>query len=399
MKLSSFLIALSISGNLFAFEYKFDCSRGRLRSFDSVDAEDSVECKNYLKLGFAKCFDSAKRNPDSKSLLLHISTPLDGYYSSKESSHYVKARFSEIIRTALVNNVDPYLALAIAMLEAPPTKERESKDFGLIGYSSSYGVIPIDAIGFADFLSCETQAIKGLDLRRLNAPKVKRKIVIDAGAPEVQLCLMDFGSGGAPLMRTNCTTKSTDCCQPAQIKGIDPTKACDSVSDQKRYQILSVAAGSYMRDRFQYGFRVKANEIEDPVQKLAMVAQAYNGYGKFGVTEKYIINKCLNKLDLGKSPVYGAGASDLMLNSLMANSEVREMVSAEMKAAKVSAPVSYLCQAYGKEGSHQISGYAFSDYSQKLLADRRNCPTKSYGLKGTGPRVPNAETTKVLSTE
>ncbi len=401
MKLGSFLIFLSVSVNLWAFEYKFDCEKGRLKSFESVEAAaDSEECKSYLKLGFQKCFDSAKRKSDPKSPHVTISTPIDGYYSSKENSTYVKKRLADIVRTAITNNTDPYLALAIAMLEAPPTQNRENTDFGLIGYSSSYGVLPIDAIGFADFVGCESQAIKGLSLRRINAPKVKRKIIIDAGAPEVRLCLMDFGSGNAPLIKTNCTPDATPCCQTAQLKGITSTKACDTLPDQQRYQILNQAAGVYMKDRFQYALNTVAKDIEDPAKKMAMVAQAYNGYGKFGVTEKaFSSNKCLNKLDLGKTPVYGAGASDLMLNSLMANSEVRELVAGELKALKRSAPVSYLCQAYGANDSHTISGYAFADYSQSLMADRPQCPTKTYAIKGSGPRTIDAKPASAQGTE
>jgi hypothetical protein len=399
MKFSSFLIGIFISFNVLAFDYNFDCTQGRLKSFTSAPADDSMDCKNYLKLGFAKCFDSAKRNPDPKSPYMQISTPIDGYYSSKESSTYVKAKISEIIKIAVNSQTDPYMAVAIAMLEAPPTKERGAMENDLIGYGQFYGVLPIDAIGFADFLGCEAQAMsKTTGIRRLNAPKSKQPLIIDEGAPEISLCQMDIRTGNAPHVKTNCTTQYTDCCRPARMK-VTSTKVCDSLPGEKLKQVLNASVGNYMQSRFQYAFKNKASHISDPAEKLAMAAQSYNGYGKYGVTEKTFQNKCLNRVDFSQTPIYGAGASDLMLNSVMANSEVREMVAAELKKAKQSSPVSYLCQAYGREGSHSISGFAFSDYSQKLLDGRPNCPAKTYALKGSGPRVPTTETTKAQSTD
>ena len=103
--------------------------------------------------------------------------------------------------------------------------------------------------------------------------------------------------------------------------------------------ILSMAAASYIKGRFQYAAKEKAAKINDPAMKLSIVAQSFNGYGKFGVSEKTMgIKHCLNNFDFSQKPLYGAGAAELMLNSFLANSNIRDMVAVELKKEKKIEP-------------------------------------------------------------
>jgi len=83
---------------------------------------------------------------------------------------------------------------------------------------------------------------------------------------------------------------------------------------------------------------------------------------------------------MGTKPVYGAGTSEIMMNSLMNNSEIQNMVTDSLKASKIPHADSYLCASYGS-GTHTVSGYAFTNLLDGYLGDRKACPRYSNKIK------------------
>jgi hypothetical protein len=110
----------------------------------------------------------------------------------------------------------------------------------------------------------------------------------------------------------------------------------------------------------------KIHSRADKGLSISSAIQAYNGTGVINRTEK-IKNSCLSGLDMGKTPVYGAKVADLMVNSIMNNSEIQEMI--RQAAAEFRAPVrSLFCEKMGK-GTHSILAESFLKEQRKYLLE------------------------------
>jgi hypothetical protein len=103
--------------------------------------------------------------------------------------------------------------------------------------------------------------------------------------------------------------------------------------------------------------------------------QTYNGLGTVGKTEGFG-NNCLEGMNFGQQPYYGARVADLMLNSVMPNKEIYALVQTMSQTLKKSTP-SLFCQKLGA-GPHAMSSSQFFDQQRAFLlngsaARRSNC--------------------------
>ena len=391
MKRNNLLAALLILmvQNSFAYEYQITCADKKLTKFDSLVIDQSTdECKAFISNGFLECFDSRKPN---KSLdLMTLATPNDHYYKSKESTRYSRKAIQDIIDAAIKAGNDPYLTLSIVITENPPVVAQNKVAFDSTAmYAENYGRIPLDTIAVADTMGCErvNTGYGQNGLMELKSPFKLKKIVLETVGVEKTVCMNGtFTAGESAQYFISDKPADDECCMKVRASAADfkslPNRDDDSENDSRfraiRSKILDALAQKYMSARFNAAHDRAAGE-KLPQSKMAMVAQAYNGYGVFGASEG-VSNRCLQKIKMGVTPVYGAGTSEIMLNSLMNNSEVQGMVADSLKKNKVAHPVSHLCASYGA-GIHKVDGYTFTNLLEGYIGDRKTCPNVTNKIK------------------
>lgn len=387
MKLSNFLcIVFTVSTTqavVAAYRYDLRCQDKKIVWLNTGEKPPpSSDCQTFLKNGFSKCYDTRK-TPASPNAIT-ISAPNDQYYSSKESDKYDRRAIQEVIRTAVLAGNDPYLALSLVVVENPPMVDSVKDDL----YSRAYGHIPIDKIGIADVFNCDAQ-IESYNSQKSMKTYINkgelREFNIDPREPQRIICLTPGAKvGSAPAFGVLRVPNEKYCCSKIRIKM--NTQIADHESSRR---LRSYLANEYIEKRFKTGVK-RAEKMDTPAEKMATIAQAYNGYGTFGATEK-MKNSCLTRVDMGKTPVYGSGVSETMLNSLMNNSEIKKMIDDATRSVGQK-PSSYLCQAYG-DGDHKISGTAFIALQKRYIGSRPHCPRHTYALKGAA-RVEQATSSR-----
>lgn len=387
MKLSSLLCSavLLFSTSVVSAAYKYDlrCQDKKMVWLNTGEKPPpSSECQTFLKNGFAKCYDTKKAPSAANTITL--STPNDQYYKSKESDKYDRKAIQEIIHSAVISGNDPYLALSLVIIENPPLVDSPHDD----DYARSYGNIPIDKIGIADVFNCDAQQ-ESFDSKKSIKTYINkgdlREFNIDPREPQKIICLQAGAKvGSAPAFGILRTPNEKYCCAKIRIK-MNLQTADHAASKRLR----SYLANQYIEKRFKYGVG-RSQHRDSPAERMAVIAQAYNGYGTFGASEK-MKNSCLSKVDMGKTPVYGAGVSETMLNSIMNNSEIKKMVDDSTRAVGHK-PSSYLCQAYG-DGDHKISGYVYTGLLKRYIGSKAHCTRHTYAMKGL-PRVEQATTSR-----
>lgn len=389
---SILLVTLLSAQQSLAYDYSMSCADKKLTKFVSNSEQKSDDCKTFILNGFSKCFDS--RKPNQSSEMITLSTPNDQYYKSKESSRYSRKKIQGIIDSAVKAGNDPYLTLAIVVTENPPLFDDEDPS-----YAEHYGMIPLDAIGVADTFACDqVQNTYGAKEQKFKNRGPLKRFVIDVKGVDQNVCILKNTKAGhsAKFYREDRPAPD-DCCMilKADIKGYEKDKKAGLLPGLQ-VKLLDLLSHEYMKNRFAYASRRAASE-KLPQSKMAVVAQSYNGFGLFGATER-MKNQCLHKINMGKTPVYGAGTSEIMLNSLMNNSEISAMVAESLKKQRKDFPVSQLCTAYGS-GSHKLSGYSFTNLLQTFIGGRNNCPKFTNRLKDPrrGPRTQVASSSGVSS--
>jgi hypothetical protein len=80
---------------------------------------------------------------------IEITYPYQGPNKAKAGTHYDRARIERAVRLALLNGVDPNLALGILLTENAPIDSKQSEE-----YSRNYGLLPINALPAYDYLGC-----------------------------------------------------------------------------------------------------------------------------------------------------------------------------------------------------------------------------------------------------
>lgn len=373
-----FTFLLTSVSTVQAFRYSLTCESGRLTAFESFSNNSDDECNQFKKLGFEKCFDTKKKDLTSESIA--ISVPFDGYYTSRQHATYSRAKMEQIIDFAVKNEIDPYLALAFRILEYPPTQEKAKFD----AYEKMWGVIPLDGPAFADFLGCRATGIVEIPGRSgkytaFSESKLKNTLVIDPAAKEERICLENIGMGGSPHLSSGCTP-DLKCCINAKIKLVKQYNTCQGIDAGDRALLLEKSSAAYLKQRINSALKRYQTLLNDPVSIISFSTQSFNGYGKYGTTEK-MGNNCLDRMNFAITPLYGTGVGDLMLNSLMANSGVREMVNASLKKQSLKSAKSLFCDALGNSGKFSLNAGGFVRLQAQFMAERKNCPLKSYELR------------------
>lgn len=389
------LFMLLAVAKVHAFEYQISCADNKLTKFENISVNQNTdECKAFIANGFLQCFDSKKVNKSSEAITL--SMPNDHYYQNKESNRYSRKAMQAIIDSAIKAGNDPYLALSIVVTENPPLLSAKKGPFNMSSsdmYADTYGNIPLDAIAVADTMGCDRMktGYAGDSVMHLKNRGKLKQFVIDPKGVEQTVCIENrFMAGEGASFWLEKNPRPDDCCMKlkADSSGFveHPMKGNGdeviSYMDQPlKHKVLDMMAQQYMMSRFTAAQKRAAGE-RLPQTKMAMVAQSYNGYGQFGGSEP-MENRCLHKIHMGKTPVYGAGTSEIMLNSLMNNSEVQNMVSDSLNSQKMAHPVSYLCSSYGA-GSHKVGGYTFTSLLGEYIGEKKTCPRYTNKLKGLG---------------
>jgi hypothetical protein len=361
----------------------------------------------------------------------------DSHSSNRNSDQYDRAFVQRAVDLAIQHGIDPYYQLSTLIVERPPHDyAAASKVMPWRMYYDDYGIPPIDAIAAAEALGCtltsqpgQRQA-DGVIHRNYTPQGAKRVLEIDqrvepvSGRTEVRtLALLPFRTGQPPRFELIDTAPENGvegpcarlCCVryrfsagagssifPTFIEAAEPGQAgAESDPDLGRYvrrssrlkpeaeshaRITQVLAHRFKEDTWSRAGRLDfVRSQRDPFRRLALRAQAYNGYGVAGASERS--NSCMNGINGRFSPVYGSGVMDLTLNMFMSNSEIREMVeaSARRQGREVS---SVICRELGA-GAHRIDPAVFSRQQRQFLAGRPGCTPRTYQITSppTGPRT------------
>ena len=128
----------------------------------------SISCDeaNHLKSISLTAAADQSPLPHAKSgpTFISISLPYDTPYRNRTANDYDRDQLRSVVRTALKSGVDPFLAVAISVIEFPLTEKNlnsvvtqiqgSSKPFLGYDYVKRYGVLPLDAIAIYDGMGC-----------------------------------------------------------------------------------------------------------------------------------------------------------------------------------------------------------------------------------------------------
>lgn len=346
---------------------------------------------------------------------------------------YDREILTSVIRHAILAGVDPYLAMAIKVVEAPPIKNHK------IAYHEAYGHIPVDAIGAYSVAGCLPQG-RGttslIDKKAIAKLRELEKIRIaianagmdaeegDSGAEERQAeskkvdaainkLYDELGIARDPESRA-IAGNEFECFNNPECKGVlrrpkeplfldlaafpgaDPalrrtqdvcsedygaTQAASPQFSTTKPSVCCISVRSSLKEkelivatRTQLG----AKYIEDNVQSciragkksFSYCVQKFNGLGCFGCTEK-MKNDCFYRLEMAKQPIYGARVGDAMASILMTNSEINRLVERETRTLGRQ-PVSAFCMEK-KAGDVSVSAGRFLAEQKSILGGRRAC--------------------------
>ncbi|MGZ3741686.1 MAG: hypothetical protein ACXVB9_20080, partial [Bdellovibrionota bacterium] len=316
--------------------------------------------------------------------------------------------FETIAKASLAQGLDPYLAMAVVLMENDPSEELYHN------YASNYGVIPVDGYPAYSELGCladrsskEGKIVSDEDratyanarlalikggrnesiaddllndiLNRYPAeqrPFAKSDIKCDSSCPgrfvkQKKVPEFDLSGGEESVSRIFCSPKGGELVHgaPAELtpeKSIDPGRCCLTMKVPK-------AKPFYVADAYSY---LGAMEILQKVTRnlkpggdsLSFAIQRYNGLGVFGATEK-MKSDCLSGIDMRMTPVYGARTADLMVSSLMANKTLQQVVSQALADKPLP---SVLCRSKGP-GDHTIDTDEFFHEQKAYLSGRPGC--------------------------
>ena len=363
-----FLIFAPATG--LAVNYQIWCQEGSLTIFSGKSGSaDQQQCLSYKNQGMLSCGDS-KSKLQTEGLMLK--SPVDSYFSSR-GGIYSTLELRGIIRKAINEGIDPYLALAISTVENPATVGEKDR-----GYPIDYGRPPIDQTGVIGLANCHWV---GGNLE--NGDDV---------IPEFDLGHGSVREDGMPTHRSLFEV------EPNNEPGMSPfvylvgdVGAGKQRSQSQKCQIIvnhyngnysdlyGTFATAFITQKFaaarSFGF-VKG--IKDPYLKMSSIVQSYNGYGRVGRSEK-VRNSCIQGIDMKRQPLYGAGVMDLYLNMFVANSDVRNLVEQETKAMKPARVPNFLCEGLGS-GKQEINPAVFAGIQHSFLDDRSACPNHAYGF-------------------
>lgn len=342
---------------------KCDNKGGLLQVSTQATVASDVICPVYSVGGFADCLDTQKNSKDQR--YISLGSPIKSFHGiRKRSDNYLRAPIEEIILMSLERGIDPYAVLAITILENPPRPGYQS-------YSYDRGNPAIDVLTLRNMWQCSYSKRQSKRPKIFLSPaagsraiKSRRSVVCEASPP------------------------STDKWESPSLKFWEDGDDCCVVVnhfEKDEYELMKKVMGhtslSYIKKYFSIVMNSSAyKKASSDYDRIATLLQAYNGFGKLGGEEK-LPNSCLSGLRMSETPVYGAGAADIMLNFLMGNSEIRDIVDNSAALLGLDRVPSYSCQILG-EGRHQIDPLVFSKLQFQYLKGRKQCGPLGYDFIG-----------------
>ncbi len=140
---------------------------------------------------------------------------------------------------------------------------------------------------------------------------------------------------------------------------------CLNVQSNLRPEEARVAALSHLGAEF-FKKNIQTCFDKNPAE---LCMQRFNGMGCFGCTEK-MPNSCYDGLVGSERPIYGARAMDLMLNTLMPNTEISELITA---VAKRTGRTGFSSFCVGKPaGRISIGARSYFEMQKKFLLEGQN---------------------------
>jgi len=319
---------------------------------------------------------------------IQITYPFVGPNSQVASDSYSRDALSKMVELAVQNDVDPYLAVAVLLMENPPTSSNKSKN-----YTTLYGQLPIDETAVYKELQCyvpianpEAKTVAGTYYSICKGDKDCTGVIKKSGqGPDY---LHPHSTNAHELCSGICSTSASggsagfyDLTKQVYQEGrwtdddyLNPAdKCCCIKSDFSVDDSRNLIAINYLKSNVQIHIKGDKN--------LSYSLQRYNGLGCFGCKgENEVKNACFNGLNMGERPVYGARIADIMLNMLMPNKRISDLViNAESKFQKKS--VNSFCLESG-EGAQTLDNRKFWDQQHSFLMDGAQAHYRSYSSNG-----------------
>ncbi|MFW5887227.1 MAG: hypothetical protein ACOCUH_00330 [Bacteriovoracia bacterium] len=310
-----------------------------------------------LKDFFAECDSDQFANKLTKGNYVSIYYPYNGRGNNKSSTQYDKESIQSLIDMSLTSGVDPYLTLAITMIENAPIRTEHNRSWMESNYyANSYGAIPVDAIAAYSIMGCiEQSANEEYDVKLVTPKRVKR-IRIGTGSTKKRFCSHDkhVRLAASPNLYQADELDKGGCC-------IDVIGKSTSTSQEVK-SYLGIQFLKNLQNRIDYD--QDQHSAKGKYFALGYNAQRYNGLGTFGASE-YMENHCILGIKMSERPVYGLLVQDLAMNSLMFNPAIRKMVENSSKRFNTK-QTSVLCKSFG-EGTSEIDSREFLKLQKEYL--------------------------------
>lgn len=156
-----------------------------------------------------------------------------------------------------------------------------------------------------------------------------------------------YSHGQPAWMKVSQDSKGDQCC--VKVDGLVE-------GDNVEREFLNFMAIDFIKNKIKFS--------KGSLDKASYEIQPFNGTGCIGCTEG-LQNDCLSGLHMGTRPYYGARVADLMVNSMMANAEIRKLV-AEASAELGEKVKSAFCEKNG-EGRVSLDNESFYKQQRSFL--------------------------------
>ncbi len=308
--------------------------------------------------------------------------------NKNKTGEYYRKDFEKVVTLALALDVDPYAALAILLIEKPPLK--------IIGqdlsqYKKSYGLFPVDAVAAYHTLNCSSEK-KSFSVIKNNAElqlymKEYTELAIglrglhSSSNPLYKKLSLLYSNPSIALTQVYCeqmtSTNQSKLCSKYYLQrkspptidlssayglGLRPSKVSvcseqfvtfpgqppsfeflgEQQSSLKIKNCCADVIAPYPNDELRSDFLstlgilyLKKSLASCKSNNIALCLQKYNGLGCFNCTER-MNSSCLNGLVMMDRHFYGSRVLDLMVNSLMSNSEINDLVLSASKTGQTA---------------------------------------------------------------
>lgn len=424
-KLIAFLCFTAAAEVSFGYEFNITCDPSGNVKKDSFQSRQNTTVENdHVKRGLkmlttnttnsnclAKDLNPTTGNPNGLVLTSEVNSRARAWSTRNQNPETIfdRNKIQDIITQAIKNNVDPYFALAISIMEAPPYLKARDRS-GIADLGGEAGAT-VNNVALADSLGCRVSK-KPKELGTLNKTTLqdlakykdlltlfkKCKVEEDTKActswteldtdyqkleqqdpekaqqitcfngpackgiaiPNPNPKTIDFTSDSSTNIQVSkvCLNSTVNANYATLATTVQPNLCCATIkmsSGDNAEKKLKLFAFMHLLSKLQ---KQEAPAGLTPPEKIAWLIQGFNGRGIING-----VSKCVSGLNMSKTPMNGAIAGDLMVNTLLSNPEVRSMVERISTKQKLQQK-SLFCMVLG-EGLHQINSLNFPDLQKK----------------------------------